>query len=157
MPSHLNGWDIRYGKSAFSVLTNGNFYVCVFFVLSGFVLSHKYFNDNRIAILVSAAQRRFIRLYIPVAFTLILSYLFIKAHLYLNAPVSRIAHSEWWFERKWVFDSPGKMLWKCLISDTMFAGNSSFDTSMWTMSIEIYYSFVVFAFLALTHGVRNDI
>jgi peptidoglycan/LPS O-acetylase OafA/YrhL len=153
--SHLHGWEIAFGKSVFSVLLNGNFCVSVFFVLSGFVLSRKYFNDNKIGHLVSAAQRRFVRLYLPVAFTLILAYLLLRAHLYFNVPVSKLTHSEWWFSGMWIIDHPAKKLLHCLFFDTMFEGDSTFDTSMWSMTIEVYYSFVVFSFLALTHLVRN--
>ena len=153
--THLNGWDIKYGKSAFSFLTNGNFYVCIFFVLSGFVLSHKYFNENKISILVSATIRRFFRLYIPVAFTLILAYTLLKLNLYYNTPVSKITHSEWWFGGMWSIEHPTKELFNCLTYSIMFQSNGTFDTSLWTMAVELINSFAIFAILAMTHKVRN--
>lgn len=153
--THLNGWDIKYGKSAFSVFTNGQYCVCIFFVLSGFVLSHKYFKANHISTLISGAQRRFVRLYIPVAATLILSYLLMKAHLYRNVTVSILTHSEWWFGGMWTFLHATQNLWNCLWYDTMFRTNASFDTTLWTMPIEFYNSLIVFGFLALTHKVRH--
>src|ERR1035437_10886835 len=64
--SHLNGLEVQYGTSVFSVFSNGNFCVCIFFVLSGFVLSRKYFQSNTFSVLLSGAQRRFVRLYIPI-------------------------------------------------------------------------------------------
>ena len=50
--SNLRGLEIKYGQSVFSVLSNGHFCVCVFFVLSGFVLSRKYFQTNDFQVIV---------------------------------------------------------------------------------------------------------
>ena len=153
--SHLNNFEIKYGKSVLSVFTNGLFCVNIFFVLSGYVLSRNYFIKNNYAILVSAAQRRFLRLYMPVAFTLILSFLLLKSGLYYNVPVSKITHSEWWLGGFWTFTGQLSKLLHCLLIGTMFQGDSTFDTSMWTMSVELYGSLLVFAFLALTNNTRN--
>jgi len=153
--THLNGMDIAYGQSMFSVLTNGNFYVRVFFVLSGFVLSRKYFLNNEPSSLVSGAQRRFVRLYIPVATAVIIAFLLMQSGLFFNVPVSVVSHSEWWLGNMWTFQQPVKKLLECLTYSTMFFGDNSFDTCLRTMSIEFYGSMLVFAFLMLTHNTRN--
>jgi peptidoglycan/LPS O-acetylase OafA/YrhL len=147
--------DIKYGQSMFSFLSNGNFCVDIFFVLSGFVLSTKYFKTNNYEVLVSGTMRRFLRLYIPVASTLIIAFLMMKAKLFYNVPVAAITHSEWWFGNMWTFPNAFETLWHCLKVGTMFQGDNSMDTSLWTMSIELTGSMFVFAFLALTHGTRN--
>ncbi len=155
---HLpNALEIRYGQSLLSVLTNGNFCVCIFFVLSGFVLSQKYFNTQEPKELVSGAQRRFLRLYIPVAFTLIVSFVLLVAHLYYNKPASVIAHSEWWFGPYVSFPGCFGQFRDCLLYKTMLFGDNTFDTSMWTIAVELYGSLMVFAYLALTHGTRNRV
>jgi peptidoglycan/LPS O-acetylase OafA/YrhL len=153
--SNLHGWDIRYGQSLFSVFSNGHFCVCIFFVLSGFVLSRKYFQSNSFEIIVSGAHRRFIRLYIPIAFTMILSFLLMKAGLYYNMQVYKFTHSDWWLAGLWNFPDPFSKLLSCLKADTMFLGDASFDTSLWTMAIEFTGSLFVFGFLALTHNARQ--
>ena len=152
--SHLNGLEIKYGQSVFSFLTNGNFCVCIFFVLSGFVLSRKYYQNNNIDTVVSGAQRRFIRLYIPIAFTLILSYVILKAGLYYNVQVSQLTHAEWWFSYKWFVPHPEKQLAQCLAYKTLFEGDSTFDTCLWSMSSEFYGSMMVYVLLALTHNTK---
>jgi peptidoglycan/LPS O-acetylase OafA/YrhL len=153
--TNLHNLDIQFGQSVFSVFANGRFCVEIFFVLSGYVLSRKYFRENDPGILVSAAQRRFIRLYVPVAFVLLFSYLLMRCGFYYNVPVSKLTHSEWWLGSFWTFDNMGAKLWQCLTLGTMFLGDSSFDNSMWTMCIELYGSLLVFAMLALTHNSRN--
>ena len=153
--TNFRGWDVRYGQSLFSVFSNGNFCVCIFFVLSGFVLSRKYFQSQKLEVVISGAQRRFLRLYVPVASTMIIAYLMIKAGLFFNAPVSHLRHSEWWFGGMWDFPEPLQRLWICLKFSTMFGGDSAFDTSLWTMAIEFTDSLFVFAFLAFTHNTKN--
>ena len=149
----FSGWEIKYGRSILSVLSNGNFFVCVFFVLSGFVLSRKYLTQNKVSVLVSGMQRRYIRLYVPVAFTLVLSYVLMAAHLYRNTEVAAITSSDW-FAGQWHLQDGFRTLVNCLLYDTMFQGNSSFDNVMWSLSTELYGSVFVFAFLALTHNTR---
>ncbi len=152
---HLHNLEISYGQSLFSVFTNGNFCVRIFFVLSGYVLSRKYFLSGAFSVIVSGAQRRFVRLYIPVAFVIILAFVLMQCGLFMNVPVSSITHSDWWFERFWQMDHPVTNLFRSLTYSTMFFGDDSFDTCLRTMSTEFYGSMFVFAFLALTHSTRN--
>ena len=153
--THLNNWDVKFGRSLYNVFANGHFCVCVFFVLSGFVLSRKYFSKPSLETLISGAQRRFLRLYIPVAATLIIAFIMMEAHLFFNRPVAVIAHSEWWFMNQWSFTNIWENFYQCMLYRTMFFVDGTFDTTMWTMAIEFYNSFFVFAFLALTHNVRH--
>jgi len=81
--SHINNLDVQFGMSLFSVLANGDFCVCIFFVLSGYVLSRKYFLTNQLDVLISGAQRRFVRLYIPVATALFLRLCLCSCILYI--------------------------------------------------------------------------
>jgi len=153
--SNMNGWDVRYGQSLLSVFSNGNFCVCIFFVLSGFVLSRKYFQTNDFEVIVSGVYRRYLRLYIPVAFIIILSFLMMEAGLFFTTAASKITHSEWWLGGQWVFPDAGDKLIESLKVGTMFQGNNTFDTSLWTMTVEFSGSLFVFAFLAFTHKTRH--
>lgn len=153
--TNLNGLDIRYGQSVFSVLSNGRFCVYIFFVLSGFVLSRKYYQTSRLELVISGAQRRFLRLYIPVAATMIIAFILMQAGMYYNVPVGEMTHSKWWLGSLWHFSEPFKKLWYCLKVGTMFNGDAAFDTSLWTMSVEFMGSLFVFAFLAFTHHTKN--
>src|SRR6185312_17539398 len=61
-PSHLGNIEMLYFQSPFSFLTNGNFMVAIFFVLSGYVLSDSYFRTGNKEVLISSTIRRFPRL-----------------------------------------------------------------------------------------------
>jgi peptidoglycan/LPS O-acetylase OafA/YrhL len=149
------GWEVAYGKSILSALVNGNYAVCVFFVLSGYVLSRQYFLSERIETITSAASRRYIRLYVPVAVTLVLAYMLLKAGLFYNVPAGYVSHSGNWWSTFWITDHPEKMLFRGLLYSTMFQGDGFYDFSLWSISVELYGSMLVFAFLALTHHTRN--
>ncbi len=148
--SHLDGLEIDYTHSAFSFLNNGGYCVAIFFVLSGFVLSRKYFRSDDLEVAISGLQRRFIRLYIPIAFTLIISFILLSNHWYFNEEASRITLSGW-FIKQWHFLEVGKRFWASLTYGTMFYGDASFDTCLWTISYEFYGSLFVYAFLVFTH------
>ncbi len=153
--TNLHGLDVKYGQSVLSVFSNGNFCVHIFFVLSGLVLSRKYYRSNQFEVVVSGVQRRFLRLYIPVATTMIIAYIMMVSKLFYNMQVCQLTHSEWWLGGLWNFSNPFGRLLTCLKVSTMFQGDSAFDTSLWTMSIELTGSFFVFAFLAFTHNTKN--
>lgn len=148
--SHLNGFEMEYAHSLFSFLNNGGYCVAIFFVLSGFVLSRKYLVSNDLEVPVSGLHRRFVRLYVPIAFAVILSYVLMSNHLYFNGEASRITLSDW-FVKQWRFGEPGKRLFASLSYGTMFFGDASFDTCLWTISYEFYGSLFVYAFLIFTH------
>jgi peptidoglycan/LPS O-acetylase OafA/YrhL len=150
-----NAREVAFGDSVFSVLVNGNFCVCIFFVLSGFVLSRQYFLSARHETLVAATLRRFLRLYVPVAAAILIGYLLMKASWFYNVPVSTVAHSEWWMGAYWVTEHPELRLFQSLTYSTMFQGDNFWDNPLWTISIEFFGSLLVFAFLALTHNIRN--
>jgi len=153
--SHLGGLELSYGESVFRFLTCGSFCVHIFFILSGYVLSRKYFRENDFSILVSSAQKRYLRLFIPVGFTLIIAYSLMVAGAYYNVPVSRITHSGPWLGDFWTFGNRTAVFVKSFVYQTMFFGNNKLDTTLWTMSIELFGSMLVFAVLALTHNTRN--
>jgi len=39
-------WEDEFATSPFNIIVNGNFAVCLFFVLSGFVLSHRFLDTG---------------------------------------------------------------------------------------------------------------
>lgn len=150
--SHLGSLELIYFRSPLSVITNGRFMVALFFVLSGYVLSRSYIKTNQISILVSSALRRYLRLYIPVAFTLIIGYIVLRS-CNLNVETSQITNSSW-LKSLATPDTSFKTFLKCFVYKTMIIGDSRYDTTMWTMNLELFGSFLVFSLLALTHKIR---
>lgn len=150
---HLGSFELAYTGSPLSVITNGNFMVTLFFVLSGFVLSRSYFRNNQIEILVSSAFRRFIRLYIPVAFTLIIAFIALRSSFWFGTQAAEINHSRWLFAVS-QRDTSFKTFISALLYKTMFFGDNTYVNTIWSMAIEFYGSMLVFSVLALTHNTK---
>ena len=74
-----------YGTPA-RLCEDGASAICLFFILSGFVLSYKFFMDpnNRYKYLVEAANWRYFRLVTPVFFSVLFSFILVKCDFMHN-------------------------------------------------------------------------
>jgi peptidoglycan/LPS O-acetylase OafA/YrhL len=151
-----NKLELIFYKSPFTFLLNGNFMVAIFFVLSGFVLSRKYFLGNDINYLISASARRFLRLFIPAAVSIFISFLLIKLSLNYNLFAGELSRSSW---LKNLYDYPSslKHFLQELFYKTMFLGNNYYVNTLWSISYELYGSFLVFGLLFFTHNLKNKL
>jgi len=143
---------------------NGSSAVAFFFVLSGFVLSRPYLQSGERSILVRGVLKRWPRLAGPVFATVMASWLLFKIGAYFYQPAAVITHSSWLahfaggyaagpFEPTFASAAAqGVML-------TFLRGDYGYDSSLWTMSYELYGSLMVYAlafllFQATTTGAR---
>ena len=138
-----------------NVFYNGSFAVCLFFVLSGFVLSYKYFKTNDTKILIEYSVKRYFRLFFPVAFSI----LFVILMLTIFNPdfKSLEAHTK---ARDWLTGlftderSFGSVLYNLFV-EVFFNGNNKYNPVLWTMGIEFLGSLMLFATLLLIHNIRK--
>lgn len=75
--SHF-AFDQWIPRTPLNLLFNGNFAVCLFFVLSGFVLSLRFFRYRRRSVVAASLLRRHFRLAIPAVCSLLLAYAVMK-------------------------------------------------------------------------------
>lgn len=126
---------------------NGGFAVTLFFLLSGFVLSYNYFKDYNNEFILKQSIKRIPRLYLPVILTSIMYWIAIKNNILLNEEVISVNNSAF-FQKFWnaeygFFD----FLLKCsydlfILNDQEFCWN--INSSLWTMPLELKFSFIVF-------------
>ncbi|WP_167851992.1 acyltransferase family protein [Hymenobacter elongatus] len=148
------GVEVAVASSPASILLGGNFAVCLFFVLSGLVLSEKFWRAGTMEALYSQACRRYVRLMLPVTFAACVALLLWWAGAYYNTEVGEITGArrfgEYWAEL------PG---WKQVLHDLVvgipLSGESSYNPVFWTLTIELFGSFVVFTLLALFGTLRH--
>jgi peptidoglycan/LPS O-acetylase OafA/YrhL len=150
-------------------LWDGGMAVTVFFVLSGFVLSLSFFQKGSSRSLGSAALRRYPRLMFPVAASILLTFLLMVTGAICNRsageyihhvqgitydPTSSQGESNHWL-MNWYNFTPN--FWSALRESVWgaFTGLASYNLVLWTMPIELTYSFLVYGFLALFGGLRN--
>jgi peptidoglycan/LPS O-acetylase OafA/YrhL len=142
------------------ILFQGAFPVRFFFVLSGFVLSLSFFRSGRIAVLRSAAVRRFFRLGVPVAAAVALAYILFDLGLYFNLQAGVAQHQPHqyrWLHHWYQFapsaaDAVGEAGWRALFD---YDTKHTYNNVLWTMGVEFRGSLFVFALLALIGGLRN--
>ncbi len=155
IPTHLaDGLEVSLSGSILNLLWDGNFAVCIFFVLSGFVLSHKFFVKKENEIVTASAVKRYFRLALPVAFSVFVAYVFMRLSFFRNEPAGIISGSGW-FLSIWNFKPD---FWDCLnqgFIGAFFQGTFEYNKLLWTIAYEFLGSFLVFSFLAIFGKAKN--
>lgn len=155
---HGNG-NIEYflGNTGTGTLLNGNFFVCVFFVLSGAVLSDSFFRGDRESP-ASGAVRRYFRLVMPVLVSVLIAELLLASGAYTNRACAGITMSDQWLAPIWNFPSNFFEALKEGLFHAFFDGPPpKYNPVLWTINIEFYGSLFTFAFLALLGKMRHRI
>lgn len=132
-----------------SLFYNGHFAVLVFFALSGYVLSIPYWNGEEIKI-KRRLWARYLRLNIPIAFSIILSYCLFKFGCYKNIDAAALSGSTWlegYFKPTSIW---GVLAIKSVIYDAIFNGENILNPPLWTLKIE----FIGSIFLLLYYSIK---
>ena len=134
----------------FSLAVSGHFAVCLFFVLSGFVLTsgHMQSQSQASTRLFRAMIKRPIRLGGMVAFSVVVGFFLIKCGFFLNDRVSWLTGSQPWFSSFW---SESVSTWS-LASDMvlgLFSTSENYNPPMWSIHKELKGSYIVFLYLLI--------
>jgi peptidoglycan/LPS O-acetylase OafA/YrhL len=131
----------------FFFLLNGHASVMIFFLLSGFVLTIKYYTHDDLSVIVSGTIKRYFRLIGPVAITIIFSYLLFVLNLYLYKEAGLITKSQWLMD--FAGSDKGGNFKPSLISAlrqafirVFLTGETYYCSSLWTMKYELIGSFI---------------
>ena len=149
--SHLSWGGEQILSRLPQFLYNGNCGVCVFFVLSGFVLSYRFWERREVPLLTSAALRRYIRLTAPALASIFLAYLLMKAEWMRVEGIFPVAQSVPLVGQIYRFPADLLAAVKEGCWGIYFAYDQrlSYNPVLWTMEVELKGSFLSFAFLAL--------
>lgn len=159
-PSHLGNLELIFSSTPLGLIGAGNFSVCIFFVLSGYVLTQKYFRIRDKNLIISGAVRRYIRLLIPVLAAVILSFLLSSAGLFRYYAETVIISASnnpanywiyYWTFTPNIVDAIKQVMWESFF----VGGDLNYDPVLWTMTIEFYGSMLVFT-MALLFGQRRN-
>jgi len=149
--------DSLIGSVTFAVL-NGSAAVCMFFTLSGFVLTRKFFVQANPVRIADAMLRRLPRMAIPVTASLLLAAALFHAHGFYYEEAARISKSEWLFKfaltgtpenyQPSLLEVFRQGLWATFIHGEMYL-----NSNLWTMRWEFYGSLIVLGLsLPLAYG-----
>jgi len=133
-------------RTPLHVLVSGNFSVCIFFVLSGIVLSTKFFRTGDKKVVIASASKRYTRLMLPVLASVLISLVLLLTNAYYNVQASAQSGSQW-LGSFWQFQpSVHNAIYHATIG-VFIHGSSSYNTVLWTMKTELLGSFLVFLIL----------
>mgnify|MGYP003599671239 CR=1 FL=1 len=139
-----NGTQALIHNSPLTFLFSGTGAVYVFFVLSGFVLSRSMHNKD-LSGLVSVVAARYPRLMIPALFSCLIAFIIYSFVLHIPTP----QHLSPWFYNQ-IVSTPNFL--ESLRSgsiDAFFLGKSAYNNVLWTMSIELSGSLLIYIFMYL--------
>ncbi|MDM8545218.1 acyltransferase [Candidatus Venteria ishoeyi] len=141
----------------FGLFISGHFAVCLFFILSGYVLSYGYLGkpNQTHKILVSIVKRP-IRLGGLVWSSIIIGFFLWHFSLFQNAPVSELSNSKPWFSNFWSGD-PDFLKFIVSLTSASFSEGNTYNPPLWTIKIELYGSMMVYLFLLLFGGFKYRI
>lgn len=136
-----------------SIFIPGRYAVRLFFLLSGFVLAISYFRKQQIAVLSSAALRRYPRLMIPVFASVLFAWIIQAFHGYRNIEAAGLMHqsSTALLPGLYTQNISAIQALKQGLLGTFFYFDyvRTLNEVLWSMPIELKGSFFVFSFTAL--------
>ncbi|KTD33996.1 acyltransferase family protein [Legionella israelensis] len=138
-----NFFDQIFGKTPLQLLVDGEAAIFLFFILSGFSLSYKFFMEKDNRYLQEAAQYRYFRLVVPVFFALLLPYILITFNLMFNSQAYFGAYEKHFT----VYE-----MFKYSFFELPFkygASHAVFGPVFWTIYLEFTASLIIFSLLAL--------
>lgn len=147
--------ELWIGQSPLNLFYSGHFAVCVFFVLSGFVLTAKFFQTKESDLLIIGAIKRYFRLTIPVIISLFIAYMILSYHLFYNQKAAPLTHSMHWLYDFWNFTPDiKKMLYEGLYG-VFINETCTYNKVLWTMTYEFYGSLLTFSTAILIGNLRH--
>ncbi|WP_345811047.1 acyltransferase [Paraburkholderia sp. PREW-6R] len=139
-------WQDWVFNSPLTVLFSGNFAVCIFFVMSGYVLTAKFWQTGDSKAIADLFGRRYFRLMPPVLLSILIGY----ALLLAGANLAHAPGAPVWLS--WAYTAPTSItralddgLWRAFLLD----GADSYNPVVWTMKYEFLGSLITFAFCLL--------
>ncbi|MBX9577757.1 MAG: acyltransferase [Chthoniobacterales bacterium] len=136
-----------FSSPVMTLFYNGNFPVMIFFVLSGYVLAAPYYHPNNDTTrLHRRLSGRYLRLNIPIAASVLISFLVYQCHGYFNIPAATVSGSNLWLNN---FFQSGlsyvtalrDMAWASLI-----LGEGVFNPVYWSLKAEFIGSICLLLF-----------
>ena len=150
----------RYGEvfgRIIEALFDGNFAVWLFWVMSAFVLSIRFHaskdDSASYSLMTDATIRRYPRLFLPVIVSVFFAWALLSSGLMTNVRLASLLGPQYdeWLGSFYLFEPNAITAFESGAWQTFFAydESSSYNCVLWTMEIELYGSFFLFAFLAL--------
>jgi peptidoglycan/LPS O-acetylase OafA/YrhL len=146
----ISSWDVFVSGAPLLVPLAGNLAVCIFFALSGYVLSQS-FATTGLGI-VALVLKRYTRLSIPILTACLVSYSLLAGNLMANVQLASITRSSWLARQMQQAPSITEAVREGLYSSLIHLKPvpTPYDSVLWTMCIEFWGSIVLILVFGLT-------
>lgn len=142
VPKYL--FDAVMSQSPWNLIFNGNLGVCIFFVISGYVLTAKYYERKDPIILRIGAIKRYPRLVLPAFVSVLFAYAILAAGQMRNHLAGLLGASGWVLQHYSETTTLLHSIYVGLIGAPIF-GDVMLNVPLWTLHIEIVGSLLLFA------------
>jgi peptidoglycan/LPS O-acetylase OafA/YrhL len=144
-------------KTPLGLTTAGNFAVCLFFILSGYVLSIKHFNcQTKDVEIYGDILKRYVRLGIPLVLTCLVSFLIYKQDFYYNRQVADFLAHDWF--RDYFKNLQDKHFFSFFqdILFQVFVKAQDYNPPAWTIMTELMGSYLTFVVVVIARNVKAN-
>jgi peptidoglycan/LPS O-acetylase OafA/YrhL len=138
-------WEKLFHFPPLSIFCSAHTAVCLFFILSGYVLSYKFIGRKCRTQVFAAGLKRPLRLWGVVGITIALSYSLSCMGVYYNQEASLLSNSSWL--ARWWTSTPGWQTFLLDMSWFSFAHGPNYATQLWTIELELYGALLVYGYL----------
>lgn len=141
--------DFLFLRTPLAILTNGHFAVCLFFILSGYVLTKKYFVSPppTLGELAPDIGKRFARLYFAAFPAAVAAALLMWSGCYSNVSAAELTHSRWLAESR--HTCSGFELALVFVNPIMCL-TDKYNPVAWSLFVELWGSIAAFCIVIST-------
>lgn len=142
------GWESIAIQPIFSVFYNGSFAVSIFFVLSGYVLTKKFYETGDTRVLYSGAVKRYPRLVIPASVSVFFAWTLLSAGAMNNDLIPVLGSAGWPYGQ---YHEPVSFVEAVRMAfvGAPLLGETALNNPLWTIRIELLGSLFLFAAYAI--------
>ena len=150
--SHGNyGWDTCLAQQPISGIINGNYWVCVFCLLSGLAQSYKIFCLENVHTVAHDMIKRYFRLSLPVFFVSFVVYFLMRGNLFFNTKISDIVGSPW-LASFYLDTIPFKSVFETSFVSVWMSGDLIFSNAFWMLNILFLGSYLTYILALIAKG-----
>lgn len=155
--THPYSLNLLIANTPLNIFMNGGFAVCMFFTLSGFVLSLNYLNKKEIKVLQESIAKRYIRLVIPILATCLLIYILHAAGIFKNVHYPRTPENFTFGKDLFLNDLSFFETLKMSLFNVPINGDNTYLPILWTMEVEFLGALLLFSFLFFIHHLQHKL
>ncbi|NZD59089.1 acyltransferase, partial [Sphaerotilus montanus] len=154
--SMVNVWPL-VSSPWLSIVLDGHLMVFIFFILSGDALSVSFFGSNSLRPTSKIILQRYVRLTIPILVSCLMVFCLMSLGLTFTSDVAELLGRQDWYGRFLNFEPSLYACIKFSLRDVYFEydKNISYNPFLWTMSVEMLGSLLVFSVLLVISEINK--